>query len=158
MQNIGLAGWRHTFLAGATIMLLTGTISILSSCSTSSTSQDSPELDAETVVDYPNVPVPPGSKGIFKSVIAQEWLEAGLERDSDDYEGQIADYSQAIAIDPDLDIAHNNLGNSYAGLGKYEKAITSFDQAIELNSSDAAYYFNRGKTYKQLNKYSEGNP
>jgi len=65
----------------------------------------------------------------------------------------IADYNQAIALDPGLALAYNN-----RGLAKYKSrdeqgALSDFDKAIELNPENMDFFFNRGLAKKALSDF-----
>ena len=55
----------------------------------------------------------------------------------------VADYNQAIWLDPTLLATHNNRGKAYARMGLYRQAIDDFNQELELNPNDANAYANR---------------
>ena len=44
----------------------------------------------------------------------------------------IAQYQQAVEINPDFAEAHNSLGIVFAGLGKIDEAIAHFGRALEI--------------------------
>jgi len=56
----------------------------------------------------------------------------------------IADYSQAITLDPEHPAAYNNRGFIYYRTGDLDKAMIDFDQAIQLSPDEADAYYNRG--------------
>ncbi len=58
----------------------------------------------------------------------------------------IADYDQAIRLNPKYAVAYNNRGNARSVQGDKQRAINDFDQAIRLNPNFAAAYNNRGNT------------
>ncbi|MBD2542408.1 MULTISPECIES: serine protease [Planktothricoides] len=64
----------------------------------------------------------------------------------------IADYNQAIRINPELALAYNNRGLAYSDQGKLDQAIADFNQAIRINPEYADAYRNRGFAY-----YNQGN-
>ncbi len=64
-----------------------------------------------------------------------------------EYDRAIADYDQAIALNPKLVEPYNNRGNAYNAKGEYDRAIADFDQAIALNSRFALAYRNRCSAY-----------
>ena len=64
------------------------------------------------------------------------------------HEQAIADYAQAIKLNPTYAMAYNNRGSSYFELGKHEQAIADYAQAIKLNPTDAKAYQNRGRAYE----------
>jgi tetratricopeptide (TPR) repeat protein len=70
--------------------------------------------------------------------------------DLGDYEGAIADYTQAITINSDDLEAYYNRGNVYADLGKYPEAIADYTQAIQLNYHYADAYYNRGNARLEM--------
>ena len=63
------------------------------------------------------------------------------------YDLAIADYDQAIRLQPDFAIAYNGRGLAYATTGDRARAIADFDHAIRLQPDLAAAYFNRGTVY-----------
>jgi tetratricopeptide (TPR) repeat protein len=65
-------------------------------------------------------------------------------------EQALADYDQAIALDPQYAAAYNNRGIAYANLGDLEQAIADYDQALALDPQDALAYNNRGNAYRTL--------
>ena len=67
------------------------------------------------------------------------------------YQEAIESYKQAIEIDPDLALAHNNLGLAYCELGKYEEAIESHMQAIRIDPDYALAHYNLGLAYHYSN-------
>jgi tetratricopeptide (TPR) repeat protein len=54
-----------------------------------------------------------------------------------DYDRAIADYSQAIRLDPKYAVAYINRGISYEAKGDNDRAIADYDQAIRLDPKDA---------------------
>ena len=71
-----------------------------------------------------------------------------------DYQGAIADYDQAIKLNPDNDEAYSNRGNSKYYLKDYQGAITDYDQAIKLNPNFYPYpYYLRGNSKQNLGDY-----
>ena len=59
----------------------------------------------------------------------------------------IADYNQAIEINPEIAEAYINRGLLYNEQGKVELAIADYNQAIEINPQFAEVYNNRGLLY-----------
>ena len=56
----------------------------------------------------------------------------------------IADYSEAIRLDPKNAVAYGNRGMAYYGNSDLDRAIADFDEAIRLDPKDATAYNNRG--------------
>lgn len=83
-------------------------------------------------------------------VSAQEFFDRGLEKqNSGDYQGAIADYDQAIKLNPDDADAYNNRGLARSALGNKQGAIADYDQAIKLNPDYAPAFYNRGLRHKE---------
>ena len=64
-----------------------------------------------------------------------------------DLDRAIADYDQAIALDPEDAKAYFHRGLAYARKGDLDRAIADYDQAIVLDPQYADAYFNRGVDY-----------
>ena len=75
--------------------------------------------------------------------------------DAGAYTEAVAEYTQAIALDPKNAAAYNNRGIAYVDWGKYAEAVADFTQAIALDPKNAAAYNNRGAAYDDLGKYAE---
>jgi tetratricopeptide (TPR) repeat protein len=64
------------------------------------------------------------------------------------YDKAISNLAEAIKLEPDVAVTHNNLGYAYAKKGEYDKAIVAFNQAIKLKPDDAAdAHYALGVTY-----------
>src|SRR5262249_12061117 len=50
-----------------------------------------------------------------------------------DAKNALADYTQAITLDPKFPLAYGNRGNVYQAGGDYDRAIADYDRAIALN-------------------------
>jgi tetratricopeptide (TPR) repeat protein len=74
------------------------------------------------------------------------WLYQVTEQDHQ----AIANYAQAIALNPQDAEAFNNRGIVYYDLGEREKAINDFEQAIALNPQYGEAFYNRGIVYYGL--------
>lgn len=75
--------------------------------------------------------------------------------DAGAYTEAVAEYTQAIALDPKNAAAYNNRGYANNHLGKYAEAIADCTQAIALAPQVAAAYNNRGNAYRNLGQYAE---
>jgi tetratricopeptide (TPR) repeat protein len=76
--------------------------------------------------------------------------------EADQIEQAIINYTKAIELDPDYDIAYNNLGVVFLdGLGKADGALTNFEQAIEINPNYVLAYFNKGRAHEALGEKIE---
>ncbi|MBE2220700.1 MAG: tetratricopeptide repeat protein [Anaerolineae bacterium] len=62
----------------------------------------------------------------------------------------IADYNQAIRLDPNYAWAYAGRGETYRWLEQYEQAIADFDRAIELEPEFVWALAHRGEMYRKL--------
>ena len=61
-----------------------------------------------------------------------------------DYDRAIADYTEAIRLDPKFADAYYERGAAYSAKGDYDRAIADYTEAIRLNPKIHVRYFNRG--------------
>jgi tetratricopeptide (TPR) repeat protein len=61
----------------------------------------------------------------------------------------IADYTEAITLNPNYDNAYDNRGIVYRDKGLYDQAIADYMQAIALKPDKANAYYNRGGAYEE---------
>src|ERR1700737_1106198 len=77
-------------------------------------------------------------------VTAEDYFNRGLARQRNhDLDGAIADYTQAIALNPKLARAYNNRGVARRDKGEFDSAIADHSEAIVLNPNNANAYYNR---------------
>jgi tetratricopeptide (TPR) repeat protein len=62
----------------------------------------------------------------------------------------LADYNDALKLNPKHINAYYNRGLTYNRLKEDQKAIADYDQSIKLNPQFADAYFNRGLTHYRL--------
>ena len=88
---------------------------------------------------------------------AEEWFERGyVFTENKNINEAIRCYAEAIRLEPDLDAAHNNLGNLLSELKRYEEAEAAYRKTIELNPSDDKAYSNLGLLlHENLKRYEE---
>jgi tetratricopeptide (TPR) repeat protein len=72
-----------------------------------------------------------------------------------DFPNAIADYSWAIALDPDNAAAHAGRGEAYLNMKDYSRAISDYTKVIGLNPDVALGYYHRGLAYFRGNRYSQ---
>jgi tetratricopeptide (TPR) repeat protein len=70
-----------------------------------------------------------------------------------DYDRAIADYTEAIRLDPKYALAYSNRGTAYKAKGNYDLAIADYTEAIRLDPEDALAYFKRGNAYEARKNY-----
>ncbi|MBE9056212.1 serine protease [Sphaerospermopsis sp. LEGE 08334] len=76
-----------------------------------------------------------------------------LYRQQKKWELALADYNQAIKINPDYANAYFNRGNLYDEQKKWELALADYNQAIKINPDYADVYTNRGVLYYEQKKW-----
>jgi lipoprotein NlpI len=65
----------------------------------------------------------------------------------EDLDGAIADWSEAIKLDPNYAHAYNNRAKAYRAKGDYQHAITDYNEAVTLDPHHALAYKGRGIAY-----------
>jgi|GEM_PF-370568 len=72
-----------------------------------------------------------------------------------DYKKAIANYTEAIKLDPTKNYYYGNRGEVYLLLEDYPKALADFEQAININSGVPTYYDKKARVYAELNDYKK---
>lgn len=67
----------------------------------------------------------------------------------------LADYTQAIALEPDNPSAYKVRGGAYAGAQDFEGALADYGEAIRLDAQDADAYRARGDVRVRQRQYDE---
>ena len=67
-----------------------------------------------------------------------------------EYEKAIADYNEAIRLNPKSTLVFSNRGNTWRFKKEYEKAIADYDEAIRLNPKYATAYRGRGEVWSEM--------
>jgi tetratricopeptide (TPR) repeat protein len=70
------------------------------------------------------------------------------------YDRAIADFNEAIWLDPNNANAFHNRGVSYSIKGDNDRAIADFNEAIRLNPNDALFFCHRGVAKEKISKGS----
>jgi Flp pilus assembly protein TadD len=71
----------------------------------------------------------------------------GGYRKNGDFDKAIADFNEAIRLNPKSAQGHVNRGSAYGEQGELDKAIAEYSEATQLNPKNAEAYINRGITY-----------
>ncbi len=77
---------------------------------------------------------------------------------SNDFQGAVAHYSEALKYDPSTVEAYNGRGQAYFQLRKYADALVDFTKAIEAGIVTPKLFLNKGKCLVILNRASEALP
>jgi tetratricopeptide (TPR) repeat protein len=86
--------------------------------------------------------------------LSDSFLDAGASKsDQGYYEAAIEDFSKAIQLNPNSDIAYLLRGDAKFKLDQYEAAIEDFSKAIQLDPDNASAYNYRGTAKFHLNQY-----
>ncbi len=67
----------------------------------------------------------------------------------------IKDYSQAIELNPDFDIAYYARGELYHNTNKFDMAIEDYSTSIRLDPDNVKVHFKRGNTKFAIGQYAE---
>ena len=79
-------------------------------------------------------------------------LSHGIKRlQAGDAGDAIIDFKRVISSNPDLAIAHYNLGLAYAKSNQLNEAIKSWENTVLLDNKYADAYYNLGLAYKTIN-------
>jgi tetratricopeptide (TPR) repeat protein len=75
--------------------------------------------------------------------------------DNEDYDAAIAEFTEAIRLNPNFTNAYNKRGSAYSYKGQYDAVIRDFTEAIRLDPNCAFAYANRGLTYSFKGQYDK---
>ena len=92
---------------------------------------------------------------ILEKNAEEYWLSGDAKLQQNQSEQAIADYTQAIELDPNNAGVYFNRGVANETLNQYGEAIKDYTQAIGIDPSNAVAYFNRGVAKENLNQFEE---
>jgi lipoprotein NlpI len=101
--------------------------------------------------------------------LASAYFNRGIAyKNKGDFDRAIADYTQAIQLNPKDAKPHVNRANAYSDKGDFDRAVADYNEAIQLDPKFAFAYLNRGlanlftgalpKAIADLNQASELDP
>ncbi len=83
------------------------------------------------------------------------YQRGNVQYDKGDRQAAIADYTQAIALNPNDASSYNNRGVAYHEVNQLDAAITDYSAAIQLQPTYANAYRNRAFAYRSLGRRPE---
>lgn len=104
----------------------------------------SAKVEVDTGVTAPNKPVATAPKA------DDFFIQAGDKYNKGDYQGAIADYTSALKINPNYDLAYFNRGLARYNLADKQGAIADYNLAIKINPNFSYTYFLRGIVRSEL--------
>src|SRR5262245_3265628 len=81
------------------------------------------------------------------------FLRANARAEQGDLNQAIAEFTEALRIDPQSAAAYHNRGVAYARKGDHDRAIADFTKALRFDPDDAVTYRCRGRAYRILEQY-----
>jgi tetratricopeptide (TPR) repeat protein len=72
-----------------------------------------------------------------------------------DYKGAMADFNNALKINPEFPQAYANRALVFVRIEKYNRAIADYDRALEINPNYAAGYVGRGNIHRLLKNHEQ---
>ena len=103
------------------------------------------------VLDTPTALHAQAENGWIGKRVVQKYSKFTLQivwQAKQEYDKAIADYNEAIRLDPKFTIAYNNRGLARSDKQEYDKAIADFNEAIRLDPKFAYAYNNRGSAWE----------
>jgi tetratricopeptide (TPR) repeat protein len=77
--------------------------------------------------------------------------------DKKDYARALADFTQAIELNPKQADIYIARGMTYGHMGDYNRAIADYTRGIEINPRDAGFYVLRGMAYRSSGEHDRAN-
>ena len=82
--------------------------------------------------------------------------DRGVERIvNGEYDKAIADYDQALRLDPNNAAIYRNRGIAWKRKGDFDKAIADFNQALRIDVNYIAVYINRGNAWENKGDFDK---
>ena len=79
-------------------------------------------------------------------------LDAGITAAKADFDLAMADFTEALKLDPKMTVAYLNRGTCYTRILEYEKAVEDYSKAIQLDPANKRAYRSRGEVNKALSE------
>ena len=104
-------------------------------------------LPYERAIEYYTGLIRSSSHASYYHTRGNVWKEKG------EYDIAIADYSEAIRMEPGEVIHWDGRGDARRAKGEYDKAIADYGEAIRLDPKYAGAYYNRGMAWHHKKEY-----
>ena len=107
--------------------------------------------------DFTKKPMSPGTtpvestEGAFKFALVNRGRTFLAKQD---WDRAIAQFNEAISLDPEFALALKNRGAAYLGMQDYNRAIADFSKAIDLEPKYGEHFYNRGHAYLGTQDYN----
>lgn len=122
------------------LIKLVGVLILLAACGNQAAPADIVPPTATTVPDTPSPTIPAGTS----HAAAEGHYQLGDGYTTrHDYDHAIAEYSQAITLDPAYVAAYIYRGSAYENQGKFDLARADYEAALKLDPASALAYFKR---------------
>ncbi len=112
----------------------------------------------ETALDFANLTVENIPDEGMEGLESLYTLRGNTYKWLKEYERAIADFDQALAVNPEDAHAYVGRGSAYWGQREPEAALADLDQAIALDPNIPLAYYNRGLVYFLLGQLDEALP
>jgi RNA polymerase sigma factor (sigma-70 family) len=100
---------------------------------------------------WDDAPAPTASEPAVAPDDAHSYLRHGrFHLDHQEYDAAIADFDQALQIDPRLAAAHFQRARVHKLKGEYAAALADYDQTLALHPNSLAAHINRGQVHKLI--------
>ena len=80
---------------------------------------------------------------------------SGRQKQQDDYNKAVADFTEAIQLNPDYAGAYRHRGNAHYYESEHDKAIADFSEAIRIKPEDVLTHLLRGFAYAYKHQFDK---
>jgi tetratricopeptide (TPR) repeat protein len=92
---------------------------------------------------------------VYAQKSVAEFIKSGIQKENlEDFKGALADYNQAIFLDPQNTEALYYRGFVKTRMQDFANAMTDFDLAIAIDTESVELYYSRGNTNFELKNFT----